>query len=148
MLVQAYQTLLGIQIDLSKAVDSKDLYDSLSTHRHATETYIRPDVNLIRYGFATKKAARIIWIFGCLNLADLLTKTDSPLGNSLQLMMFSGKPPFDFAKLQHCDREKCLGKSSFSEGIFDNLPAESKFSWQPWENWRVMLKFFSGREGH
>lgn len=109
VLVRAYQELLDITMDLVVIVDSKDLYDSLSTCRGATDKSIRADVSLIRYEFETQKISRMIWIPGNVNPADALTKPDSPLRQTLQLLMFSGRIPIDFSTSQHRDSEQFLG---------------------------------------
>ncbi len=88
LLVKAYEELLQIQTDLLIAVDSKDLYDTLSTCRNATDKSIRADVSVIRYEFETQNVNRMIWVSGKSNLADPLTKPNSPLANPLQLMLF------------------------------------------------------------
>ncbi len=73
VLVNAYRQLLNIEIDLLIAVDSKDLYDTLSTCRNATDRSTRADVSVIRYEFETKNVSRMIWVSGKSNLADPLT---------------------------------------------------------------------------
>ena len=67
MLVQAYQTLLNLDVDLLIVVGTKDLYDSLFTCRNSTDKSIRADVSLIRYEFETYKINRIVWIPGKCN---------------------------------------------------------------------------------
>lgn len=56
VLVQVMSTLLGTNLDLIIALDTKDLYNSLSTQRNALDKFIRPDVNFIRYKFETGRA--------------------------------------------------------------------------------------------
>ena len=108
-LVQAYQTLLNLNVDLVIVVDTKDLYDSLSTCRNATDKSIRADVSLIRYEFETHKINRMVWIPGKLNSADAITKPDSPLCQTLQLLMFSGTIPIDFEASQSRESAQFLG---------------------------------------
>ena len=79
VLVKAYQVLFGIHIDLLLALDSKDLFDTLSTCRNSADRSIRADVSVIRYEFEKFKLNRIFWIPGKVNLADPLTKANSPL---------------------------------------------------------------------
>lgn len=96
VLAQAYKTVLHMNVDLTIAVDSKDLFNSLSTCRNATDRSIRGDVNIIRHDFETNRISRMIWIPGNMNPADPLTETNSPLSQVLQVMMFSGTIPIDF----------------------------------------------------
>lgn len=60
-------------------VDSKDLFDSLTTCHVPEDNAIRADVQLIRYNFETHHVDRLLWIPGSLNLSDVLTKKDSKL---------------------------------------------------------------------
>lgn len=92
---QAYKGLLNVHDDLVIVVDSKDLFDSLSTCRSATNKSIRADLSLIRHEFETQHISRMIWIPGNINPADAITKPDSPLTQTLQLLMFSGELPID-----------------------------------------------------
>jgi len=96
VIVQAYETILPIKIDLVVVVDSKDLYDTISTCRLATDRSIRGDIGLMRYDFETHKITKMVWIKGSTNLSDPLTKRDSPLTSSLQLLLHTGKIPFNF----------------------------------------------------
>lgn len=96
VLAKAYETLLGIEIDLSVIVDSKDLYDTLSTCQNSTDRSVRADVSVIRYEFETEKVNSMIWIPEKLNIADALTKPNSSTTEMLQLAMYSGKLPIDF----------------------------------------------------
>lgn len=88
--------MLGIDIELSKAVDSKDLLTSLSTQCNSIDRSIRRDENSISYEFETHKVNQIYWIPGVQNLADILTKRDSPLSQPFQLLTYSGLVPIDF----------------------------------------------------
>ena len=99
MLKRTLSLLLGLFVELIVIIDSKDLYNSLSTQRQSIDHSVRADVNFIRYEFEVCNADRICWVPGRLNLLDPGTKHDSPLTQSLQLLMFSGKLPFDFPEL-------------------------------------------------
>lgn len=66
--VQVISTLLGINSDLIIALDTKNLYNSLSTQHNALDKPIRADVNVIQYELETRKVNRMIWIPGCINL--------------------------------------------------------------------------------
>ena len=96
LISQAMSTLLNYTVDLTIVLDSKDLYDTISTCRLATDRSIRGDVALIRYEFETRKVSRMIWVPGKVNLSDPLRKRDSPIISSLQLPLFTGELPFNF----------------------------------------------------
>lgn len=81
----ALHVLLNAFIPVIIAVDSKYLFDSLSSCHVPEDKAIRADVQLIRYYFETKKIQKMIWIPGSLNLADPLSKMDSRLSDALQL---------------------------------------------------------------
>ena len=106
MLVKAYEKLLNVSVAHIVAVDSKDLFTTLSTCRNATDRSIRADVSVIRYEFETRNVSTMIWLPGKSNLADPLTKPDSPLELPLQLMMFSGEIPVSFTEtmFRHSDQ--------------------------------------------
>lgn len=94
LLRKAFDNLLGIDVELVIALDSKDLFDTLSTCRGATDRLIRADVNIIHFEFVTRVISRIIWKPGKTNMADRLTKHNSPLAQPPQLMLFAGIIPF------------------------------------------------------
>ena len=77
-------------------VDSKDLFSSLSTQRQSIDRSIRGDVACIRFEFQVHNINYITWIPGSINLADPLTKTDSPLTDALVLTLFTGRLAIDF----------------------------------------------------
>ncbi len=85
-----------MDIGLWIAVDSKDLFSTLSTCRLATDRSIRGGVGTTRFEFATRTISQMIWIPGSINLADPGTKPYNNLCQSLQLLLTSGKIPFDF----------------------------------------------------
>eukprot|EP00178_Gracilaria_changii_P027963 TRINITY_DN936_c0_g2_i2.p1 TRINITY_DN936_c0_g2~~TRINITY_DN936_c0_g2_i2.p1 ORF type:complete len:399 (+),score=36.11 TRINITY_DN936_c0_g2_i2:473-1669(+) len=100
VLTNAFHKLLNVEVDLLVVVDSKDLFDTLSTCRNATDRSIRADVSVIRYEFETHNISRMIWIPNKLNLADPLTKLDSFLCTSLELLLYSGTIPLDTASCE------------------------------------------------
>jgi len=109
MLCHAYQKLFNADIKLWIIVDSKDLFTTLSTCRNAMDRSIRGDVSVIRYEFETKNVDRMIWVPGKLNLADACTKENSPLAESLQLMMYTSKISMDFSESEHRDSDQFFG---------------------------------------
>ena len=105
----SYTKLLGVRVHLHVFVDSKDLFNSLSTCRVPEDKSIRGDIALLRYNYETQHVNKIIWIPGSTNLSDPLTKKDSPLKHPLQLMLFSGELPIDFDKSECRDSSATLG---------------------------------------
>lgn len=71
--------LFGIDISIIIALDSRDLYTSLSTQRNSIDNLIRADINVLRYEFETKNVNEMVWIPGCVILTDTGIKTDSRL---------------------------------------------------------------------
>ncbi len=112
---------MNVQIYLLIVVDSKDLYNTLSTCRNATDKSIRPDVSLIRYEFETRKVNRMIWVPGKANLADPFTKPGSPLCQPLQFMMFSGELPMDFDDAKFRSSDQYLGSFTNQWGEYEVL---------------------------
>ena len=97
LLKEAISLLLQIDVQLIIVTDSKDLYNSLSTQRNATDKSIRADVNVIRYEFETNSVNEMVWVPGRVNLADPGTKRDSQLTDALQLLLFTGRIPLDLS---------------------------------------------------
>lgn len=91
ILKSALSTVFAIKVRLIVAVDSKDLYTTLSTLRNATDRFIRADVNMVRFDFETGNIDEVVWIPGSVNPADPGTKLNSPLTTSLQLALCTGK---------------------------------------------------------
>lgn len=108
-IAQAYKILLNIDVHLCVVVDSKDLFSSLSTCRTPEDKSILADVALLRYHFETHQLNRVIWIPGSANPADPLTKRDSPLADTLQIMMFDGTLPLQFDKTDSRTSNASLG---------------------------------------
>ncbi|PXF44742.1 hypothetical protein BWQ96_05501 [Gracilariopsis chorda] len=96
LLAKAYSKLLGFEIGLWIVVDSKDLYGTLSTCRNASDKLIRGEVSVTRLDFETKKIERMVWVPGKCNYGDPLTKTDSPMADALQNLLYSGRISIDF----------------------------------------------------
>lgn len=92
--------ILNIEVKLIIATDSKDLFTFLSTQRNSIDKSIRADVTLIRYEFVTHSVDKIVSINGTINQADPWTKRDSALCDMLQLMIFTGTLPMDFAEAE------------------------------------------------
>ena len=109
ILAKAYEELIGVQTELWIILDSKDLYETLTTCRNATDRSVRGDVSLIRYEFETQNVSRMIWIPGSTNLADPGTKPNSSLSQALQLMLFTGEIPFSFDSIQVQESDQFTG---------------------------------------
>ena len=109
MIKEAYKTLLGIEVHLCVVLDSKDLFLSLSTCRTPEDKSIRADVQILRYNFERHYLNRLIWIPGSLNIADSLTKKDSPLAETLQLMLFDGSLPVYLSSGESRESSTTLG---------------------------------------
>ena len=108
-LKRALSTLLRITVPLIVAVDSKDLYTSLSTRRNSIDKSIRADVNVIRFEYEVGNVDIMCWLPGSVNPADPGTKTDSPLTQALQLLMHSGTIPHDLSRHETRRFDRSLG---------------------------------------
>lgn len=80
----------------SSVVYSKDLFTSLSTQRRSIDKCIRGDVASIRFEFQFRNFENISLIPGRVNLADALTKKDSPLTDAVQFTIYNGRLSIDF----------------------------------------------------
>ena len=95
IIANVYRELLDVEIGTQICVDSKDLFTSLSTQRNSIDRSIRSDVACIRFEFQVGSINKITWLPGKLNLADALTKRDSPLTEVLQLTLYTGRIQVD-----------------------------------------------------
>ena len=97
---------MQIEIELLVALDSKDLFDTLSTCRNSNDRSIRADVSVIRYEFETQKVNRMTWIPGNVNVADPVTKPNNPLVQALKLSFFTGELSISFQDaLKRCSNQ-------------------------------------------
>lgn len=80
-----------MDIKLRLAVNSKDLFTSLSTQNNSIGKSIRGDVSYVRCKFQTGAVDKTSWIPGQSNLADPLTKKDSSPTDAFQLTLFTGR---------------------------------------------------------
>lgn len=108
-LASAYQPLVQTTVKLAVIVDSKDLFHSISTSCTTEDKSIAADIHLMRYNFESHRFNRLIWIPRRRNPADLLTKTDSPLSNILQLMLINGSIPTDLSMMKSRESAASLG---------------------------------------
>ena len=74
LLKLALKVLLQTSIEFVLVVESKALFDSLTSCRDATDRSIRGDVSVIRFQFETRSDDKVIWINGSSNLSDKLKK--------------------------------------------------------------------------
>eukprot|EP00171_Calliarthron_tuberculosum_P023065 IDg23065t1 len=109
LLSQVYSILTNSNVNLRIVVDSKDLFDTISTRRLPVDRSIRGDVASLRYDFEVKNISKMLWISGKLNLADPLTKKDSPLQQTLQLVLYTGKLVGDYQSIIINDSNKPIG---------------------------------------
>ena len=109
LIVDTLNILLTDGIHLFVVVDCKDWFISLSTCRSPVDKSMRADVSLICYNYETRRLNRLIWTPGFLNPADVLTKLDSALTDSVQLMMFNGTLPYDMSRAEIRDLAQPLG---------------------------------------
>ena len=109
LLVSSLELILNTKINLTVAIDSKDLYNSLSTCRTPTDKSIRGDVSLLRYNFETRKLHKVVWLPGTVNPADVLTKLNSGLVDTVQLLLFDGYLPIDLSKSEARNTTQSLG---------------------------------------
>lgn len=101
--------ILNQHVDVWIVVDTKDLFNSLSTKRNSIDNSIFADANVIRFEFKCCYVNSIIWISGSVNLADTGKKSKSPVADALQLLQFSVKIPQDFFGHESAYSDRSLG---------------------------------------
>lgn len=109
IIASTFKRFLQIKLELYAAVDSRDLFTSLSMCHTPEDKSIASDVQLMGYNFETHLLNRLIWLPGRENPADALTKPDSPLAQTFQLMPFDGTKPLDLSKMEYRKSTQSLG---------------------------------------
>lgn len=109
MLASVSSALLRITVHLYAIVDSKELFSSLSTCRTTEDKSIGADVKLLRYNFETHLLDKVVWIARSANPANPLTRTESPLMTTLQIMIYDGTIPIYLDKVESCFSCSSLG---------------------------------------
>ena len=79
VLANLFKEVIGLYIELSIAVDSKDLFDTSSICRLAIDRSARGDVGSIRFEYVTEEVSNMVWEPGRLDCADASTKQNSSL---------------------------------------------------------------------
>eukprot|EP00180_Rhodochaete_pulchella_P004029 Plantae.Rhodophyta-Rhodochaete_pulchella.ctg74099.p2 GENE.Plantae.Rhodophyta-Rhodochaete_pulchella.ctg74099~~Plantae.Rhodophyta-Rhodochaete_pulchella.ctg74099.p2 ORF type:complete len:100 (+),score=11.07 Plantae.Rhodophyta-Rhodochaete_pulchella.ctg74099:3-302(+) len=79
LIASVFSTLLCVQLTPSIGVDSKSLYDTMSTVHAPPERSVRAIVALLRYDFERRYLRDMFWLPGAANPADSTTKRNSPL---------------------------------------------------------------------
>ena len=87
-------TNLPIQMELN--VDSRSLYDTITTQRESDNFRVRQAVQALRESFEAGEIDTMRWISGKSNPADTLTKRSSSTSRLLNEMMRTGRLQLDF----------------------------------------------------
>lgn len=101
--------MLRKEIPLIVAVDSKDLFNPLSTQRNDADKLICADVNVIRYKFETLYDHKMVWVPDKLNLAEDGTRLESLLLDAFHVMNTSGRLPLQFTGAESRTSNKIHG---------------------------------------
>ena len=89
------QQLIKMKFESYEIVDTKDLYNSLTTKRNSVDRSIRAYVNCIPFIFETELDV-MGWIKGTFNPSDVGTKPKSSLKDAVVLMFATGTPQLDY----------------------------------------------------
>ena len=109
ILKSAYCKLLGVNVGLPVIVDTKVLCDTISAKRLPTDKAIKGDVASTRYDFEACQIDHTIWVPGKFNLADPMTKRDSPIESSLHDTLSSGALCSDISNNSVNNAKKPIG---------------------------------------
>lgn len=101
--------VLQVPLRLIVALDSRDLFTSLSTQRNSIDKSIRADINVIRYEYEIRNADDIIWIPAKVILTDPGTKPDSPLTQNMIQTMSCGRIAIDLTAHETRSADQPLG---------------------------------------
>lgn len=92
----------SFEFSLIIALNSKDLFFSLSSQRNSIDKSNRVNVNVICNASETGAVKKIIWIPGRTNLSDPDTKPDSPLLSALQLTLNDRRDSLEYDTFEEC----------------------------------------------
>ena len=91
-----YEEITGRKIDHKLLVDSRSLYDSISTKHDMKEFRLRQAVESLRTSFELGEFATLRWIAGKANPADAITKRNPSTGPLLSEMCVTGRLVVNF----------------------------------------------------
>ena len=101
-LQRAYEDVTGTRLPVTLAVDSKGLHEALSTEHNVTDKAIRKDVDMLRRDYEAEILDEIVWIPGCSNPADALTKGNAiQTGDLLEMAFGDGVLPVSVDNRRH-----------------------------------------------
>lgn len=109
VIADAYRLLLNVSIYLVVVVDSKNLFTALTTKRQFVGQSIRGDIGATRYEFEGRTVAKVIWVPGKLNPADIRTKFDNPITSAVSQLLINGFIPFSQDKPESCSSDRSYG---------------------------------------
>lgn len=94
-IAQVYRLHLQLHVDLVIIVGLEDLCTMAIAERPSISKSIRGDVGIIRFAFEIGNIAKVIFIPGELNTADLGTEFHSPISSLVVEMLSFLRIPFD-----------------------------------------------------
>lgn len=109
LLAAAAGDVFGKRVPLLIALDSRDLFTSLSTKRNSIDRSIRADVNILRHDYELDMLRELVWIPGKINLSDPGTKPNSPLCDALRITLQDGRLSLNYEIAEHSKRGRSLG---------------------------------------
>lgn len=87
-------------------VDSKSLYETITTLHHPREYSLHKTVARMRDAFEAKELNIVRWIPGVQNFADALTKRSPALSERINVMLVMGRWDLDLRLTSRLDSEK------------------------------------------
>lgn len=108
IIASTISTVLSVHVTIHVALDTNDLFTSITTQQISIDKSIRVDVNVIHYHFKRENVSRIFWLLGRQNLADPNRKSDSPLITLIQILPSDGRVPLDYLTVASRDANRSL----------------------------------------
>lgn len=109
-----FRFFLGTNAPLCLSVESDGLFTSIRTLQNSLYCSTRTDINAICYCLETNANSCMIWIPGNINISAAGTKTNSPLRQSFQLLMYSYCLPLEFSIAQASNSTSLLASVPYS----------------------------------
>lgn len=122
MLERTLSAIYNAFMPLIVALESLELFTSLSTQRNSVDKSIRCKFNVIRHEFELGLLDEITWIPSMSNLANPGTNCDIFLIDALRLITETGKLPFCFRSTETRFSHRSLGSSAVDKktGQYEN----------------------------
>ena len=113
-LAQALKLVCNRDIPHELNIDSKALFDSLTSQHEQKDFRLRQVIQEVRASYETGEVSTLRWIAGKINPADALTKRNATTGSLLNRMCTTGRLTIEL-KPEHATAKRDTAASSLAD---------------------------------